>query len=122
MHSAYMHLTGPSVKKAWVASPRQGSEVEEQREWWDRVANTLEVTNAERQAAHTQFEGLSWAVKYITEAVYHHFVVSREGLGEEREGTVVPEEQETQDAGVATSEVPNEGSEVPGSGCEGTED
>ena len=46
------------------------------------------------------------------EVVYHHFVVGREGLGEEQEGMIVPEMQE---AGVGTSEV-LEGS------CEGTED
>jgi len=56
----------------------------------------------------TQFTEMSWAVKYIMEAVYHHFMVGREGSGEEREGTVVLEMQE---AGVGTSEVPEGGHE-----------
>ena len=53
--------------------------------------NMLEVANAEQWMACTQFEGLSQAVKYIAEVVYHQFMVSREGSGEEQEGTVVPE-------------------------------
>ena len=53
--------------------------------------DVLKVANMERQAARTQFEGLSQAVKYIAEVVYHQFTVSREGSGEEQEGTVVPE-------------------------------
>ena len=87
-------VAGPSIKKAWTASPRQGSKVEEQREWQENIMNTLEVANMEQQMARIQFEGLSQAIKYITEVVYHHFVVSREGLGKEQEGTMVPEKRE----------------------------
>ena len=36
--------------------------------------------------------------------VYHRFVVSREELGEKREGTVILETWETQEAGMGTSE------------------
>ena len=69
-----------------------------------------------------QFVELSWAVKYIAEAVYHHFMVSREGSGEEREGTVILERQERWEAGVATSKVLSEEGGVPEDGREGAED
>jgi len=84
-------MGGPLAKKVRVPSPKQGNEVEEQREWWERVVDALKVANTKQQVAHTQFKGLSWAVEYITEAVYHDFVVSREGSGEEQEGIMVPE-------------------------------
>ena len=38
---------GPSVKKAQTALPKQGSKVENQREWREHVVDTLEVANME---------------------------------------------------------------------------
>ena len=68
-------------------------------------------------------QSISYPITQVAnKVVYHHFVVIREGLGKEWEGTIVPERWETQEAGVATSEVLNESGEVPGSGCEGTKD
>ena len=49
--------------------------MDEQREWWEHVIDALEVTNMEHQAAHAQFAGMCQALKYIAEAVYHHFIV-----------------------------------------------
>jgi len=51
----------------------------------------LEVTNMERWVVQTQLTEMSQAIEYITEVDYHHFMVDREGSGEEQEGTVVPE-------------------------------
>jgi len=93
--------------------------VEEQRQWWDHVVDTLEVANTECQAMCVQLMGLHEAMEYISEAVYHQFVVGGEGSDEEREGAVVLERREMQEAGVATSEIPSEGTKDWGKGPSG---
>ena len=54
-------------------------------------------------------------MEYISKVVYHQFVASRKGSDREQEGTVIPERWEMQEAGVATSKVPE-------GGCEKAED
>ena len=71
-------VAGPSTKKAQAASLKRGSEVEELWEWQERVVDALEVVNMKCQAARTQLAVVARAIKYIAEAVYHHFVVGQE--------------------------------------------
>ena len=73
-------------------------------EWQEYIVDILEVMNVEQQVAQTQLGEMSWAIKYIAEAVYHCFMVSRDGSGEEREGTVILKTWETWEAGIGTSE------------------
>ena len=84
-------VVGPSVKKAQMALPRQGSEVEEQREWRDHVVDMLKVANVERRAAHTQLTVVTQALEYIAKVFYLQHMAGRRGLDEEWEGTVAPE-------------------------------
>ena len=72
-------MASPSTKKAGVASPKRGNKVKEPREWREHVVDTLEVANAEHQAARTQLAAVARAIEYISEVVYHHFVANWEG-------------------------------------------
>ena len=110
------------TKKAQAASPKQGSEVKESREWRERMVDALEVVNAECQAARMQLAAVAQVIEYIAEVVYHHSMVDQENSDGEQEGTVVPEWCETWEAGVGTSEVLGEGSRVAGGAREGSED
>ena len=53
---------GPSSKKAQVASPKRGSEGE-LAWWWERIADALDVTNAEQKGLRAQIEGLRRGVE-----------------------------------------------------------
>ena len=44
--------------------------MEEQREWWDCVADMLKVTNAKRQAACMQLTVVTQALEYIAKVFY----------------------------------------------------
>jgi len=73
------------------------------------------------QATCTQFTGIHQTVKYITEAIYHHFVVSSKGLTEDQgeQSDQGVERWMTWEADVGTSEVPSgemDGAQV--GGCE----
>ena len=79
------------MRKGWPALRPRGPQAASPKESRERVVDALEVVNAERQAAHTQLATVAWAIKYIAEAVYHHFVVGQEDSDGERGGTVVPQ-------------------------------
>ena len=96
--------------------------MKESQEWWEHVVDALEVVNMECQAARMQLAMVAWAIEYISEAVYHHFVANREDSDGEQEGTIVPERWETQEARVGTSKVPGGGSGVAGGAHKGSED
>ena len=74
---------------------------------------------------HTQLMGIGWALDYIANVVYHCIMVGSEepteGLDEVANQRF--ERQETQEAGMGTSEVPSgEIGEAQEVGSEGTED
>ena len=53
----------------------------------------------------TQLQGMVQALNYLADVAYKVCIEKGEDGAEEREGTVVPERWETQEAGVATSKV-----------------
>ena len=70
--------------------------------------DALEVANAEHQVTCTQLQGMVQALNYPADVAYRVCIKNDEEGAEEREGTMVPERWETQEAGIATSKVPED--------------
>ena len=69
------------------------------------IVDALEVTNAECQGIHAQLQGVMWPLNYLANVIYKVCIEDGKNREEEGKGTVFPERQETQEAGVETSKV-----------------